>query len=103
VAGDDLRVLLEEAQELLRGRNLFPTQDAASGLIDPSLHQRQEVLNTLQQTFGSTYSVRLQGFEDFLCGLRATCLGNRNQLLVGLFEILFGLLALTPSLVLCSF
>jgi hypothetical protein len=60
------------------------------------------VLKVLQQSFGFTYSVSLQHFKD-LCGLRATCLGNRDQLLVSRFEILFGLLALTPSLVLCSF
>jgi hypothetical protein len=71
-------------------------EDTASGLIDPSLHQRQKVLQALQQSFGFTYSVTLQRFDD-LCGLRATCLGNRNQLLVSRFEILFGLLALTPS------
>jgi hypothetical protein len=54
------------------------------------------VLKALQQSLGFTYSVSLQRFKD-LCGLRATCLGNRDQLLVSRFEILFGLLALTPS------
>jgi hypothetical protein len=33
-------------------------EDAAGGLIDPSLHQRQEMLEAFKQTFGSTYSVR---------------------------------------------
>ena len=40
VAGDDLGVLLEEAQKLLGGRHLLAFEDTASGLVDPSLHQR---------------------------------------------------------------
>ena len=34
-SGDDLRVFLKEAQELLRGRKVLSFKNAASGLIDP--------------------------------------------------------------------
>jgi hypothetical protein len=54
------------------------------------------VLQVLKQTFDSTYSATLQRFDDFL-RLRATCPGDRDQLLVSLFEVLLGFLALAPS------
>jgi hypothetical protein len=42
-----------------------------------------------------------QRFGDFR-GLSATCPGDRQQLSVGFFEILFGFFSFAPGLVLCS-
>jgi hypothetical protein len=48
VAGDDsLGVLLKEAQELLGSRKVLAIEDAAAGLSDPLIHQRQEMLEML--------------------------------------------------------
>jgi hypothetical protein len=88
VAGDDsLGVLLEKAQEFLLCWHLLTFEDAAAGLSDPLLYQRQEVFETLDQASGSTTSallLLLQRFNDF-SGLSAACLGDRDQLSVSLF------------------
>ena len=87
VAGDDLGVLLEKAQEFLWGWHLLTFEDAAARLSNPLLYQRQEVFETLEQASSSTTSallVLLQRFNDF-SGLSAARLGDRDQLSVSLF------------------
>jgi hypothetical protein len=87
VAGDDLRMLLEEAQEFLWGRKVLTFEDAEARLSNPLLYQRQEVLEALKQASGSTTSILLllllllllQPFNDFP-GLSAARLGDRDQL-----------------------
>ena len=83
VAGDDLRMLLEEAQEFLWGRKVLTFEDAETRLSNPLLYQRQEVLEALKQASGSTTSILLllllQPFNDFP-GLSAARLGDRDQL-----------------------
>ena len=101
-ASDDHGVLLEEAQDLLGSRHLLIVEDAAGRLSDPSLNQRHEVFEALQKTPRyKIIGVLPQRFDD-PSGLGTARLGDRDQLLVSLFEILFGFLPLAPGLVLCS-
>ena len=102
LAGDDLGMLLKQAQDLLGCRHLLIVEDAAGRLSDPSLNQRHEVFEALQKTPRyKIIGVLPQRFDD-PSGLGTARLGDRDQLLVSLFELLFGFLPLAPGLVLCS-
>jgi hypothetical protein len=59
------------------------------------------VLEALQQASGTSIGVIAQRFDDLL-GLSTARLGDRNQLSVSLFELVFSFLAFAPGLVLCS-
>ena len=101
-AGDDLGMLLKQAQDLLGCRHLLIVEDAAGRLSDPSLNQRHEVFEALQKTPRyNIIGVLLQRFDD-PSGLGTARLGDRDQLLVSLFELLTSFLPLAPGLVLCS-
>jgi hypothetical protein len=102
LAGDDLGMLLKQAQDLLGCRHLLIVEDAAGRLSDPSLNQRHEVFEALQKTPRyNIIGVLLQRFDD-PSGLGTARLGDRDQLLVSLFELLTSFLPLAPGLVLCS-
>ena len=102
LAGDDLGMLLKEAQDLLGCRHLLIVKDAASCLSDPSLNQRHEVFEALQKTPRyKIIGVLPQRFDD-PSGLGTARLSDRDQLLVSLFELLTSFLPLAPGLVLCS-
>jgi hypothetical protein len=102
LAGDDLGMLLEEAQDLLGCRHLLTFEDAAGRLSDPSLNQRHEVFEALQKTPPyKIIGVLPQRFDD-PSGLGTARLGDRDKLLVSLFELLTSFLPLAPGLVLCS-
>jgi hypothetical protein len=102
LAGDDLGMLLKQAQDLLGCRHLLTFEDAAGRLSDPSLNQRHEVFEALQKTPRyNIIGVLLQRFDD-PSGLGTARLGDRDQLLVSLFELLTSFLPLAPGLVLCS-
>lgn len=98
VASDDsLGVLLKEAQELLGSRKVLSFKDTASRLGDPLLYQRQEVLKALQKAPSPNIVVLLpQRFDDF-SSLSTACLGDGDELLVGLFELLTSFLAFFAS------
>ena len=102
LAVDDLGMLLKQAQDLLGCRHLLIVEDAAGRLSDPSLNQRHEVFEALQKTPRyNIIGVLLQRFDD-PSGLGTARLGDRDQLLVSLFELLTSFLPLAPGLVLCS-
>ena len=102
LAGDDLGMLLKQAQDLLGCRHLLIVEDAVGRLSDPLLNQRYEVFEALQKTFRyKIIGVLLQRFDD-PSGLGTARLGDRDQLLVSLFELLTSFLPLAPGLVLCS-
>jgi hypothetical protein len=84
LAGDDLSMLLEEAQEFLGCRHLLIVEDAAGRLSDPSLNQRHEVFEALQKTPPyKIIGVLPQRFDD-PSRLGTAGLGDRDQLLVSL-------------------
>ena len=102
LAGDDLGMLLKQAQDLLGCRHLLIVEDAAGRLSDPSLNQRHEVFEALQKTPRyNIIGVLLQRFDD-PSGLGTARLGDGDELLVSLFELLTSFLPLAPGLVLCS-
>ena len=90
----DLGMLLKKAQDLLGCRHLLIVEDAASRLSDPLLHQRHKVFKALQQAPGSRIIVVVvpQCFDDPF-RLSAARLGDPNQLLVCLSELLFSFFA----------
>src|SRR5215207_7546459 len=90
VAGDDLSVLLKQAQQLLGSRKVLSFKDTAGRLVDPLLDQRHEVLEVLQQVPSLSIGPVLQHFDD-LPRLNTACLGDRDELLVCFFELLTGL------------
>src|SRR5215207_972801 len=97
VASDDLGVLLKQAQQLLGSRKVLSFKDTASRLGDPLLYQRQEVLKALQKAPSPNIVVLLpQRFDDF-SSLSTACLGDGDELLVGLFELLTSFLAFFAS------
>ena len=98
LAGYDLGMLLKEAQDLLGCRKLLVEEDAAGRLSDPLLYQRHKVLQALQQPPGPKLLIGVspQCFEDPL-GLSAARLGDRDELLVSLLELLTGVLPFAPG------
>ena len=102
LAGDDLGMLLKQAQDLLGCRHLLIVEDAAGRLSDPSLNQRHEVFEALQKTPPYKIIGVLPQRFDHPSGLGTARLGDRDQLLVSLFELLTSFLPLAPGLVLCS-
>src|SRR3712207_9279613 len=52
-ANDDHGVLLEQTQNLLRGRDLLLSEDAANRLVDAPLDQGNKVVELVRQTVGT--------------------------------------------------
>src|SRR5215213_893799 len=89
-------MLLKEAQDLLCGRDLLTIEHTTGCLGDPLLHQPKEVLEVLQQSPSPNIVLLPQHSDDPLRLITAR-LGDGDELLVGLFELLTSFLALFTS------
>jgi hypothetical protein len=90
-------MLLKEAQDLLLCRHLLIVEDAASRLSDPLLYQRHKVLQALQQAPGPRLLIGVPPQRsDDPYRLSTARLGDRDQLLVSLFELLTSFLSFAP-------